>query len=320
MTNKSIQSIDLNLFKILIALHEEKNVTKAGQAVFLSQPAVSHALNRLRYIFNDELFVRTNKGMQPTTKCLTLISPVADALEGLQSVLYLNNEFEPKYATGEFKFGMNDLYSSILSLDLIKDISAQAPDLQVNIVHTKGIDDPTSTTDAHADLDAGVIDLAILQDYETPPRFERESLGYFDHVCIASKNHPQIKDTLTLDIYQGLEHVLVTGTNLKKTTLGHALLNMGIKRKCKFKVPHFMTAMSMVENSNYICTMPRFISSFAQKKYDLQVLELPFDSPKKELFQVWHKTTTSDPLNKWIRQSIRHNFAKGHMLSQINHK
>lgn len=314
MANKNIRAIDLNLFKILIALSEEKNVTKAGEAVFLSQPAVSHALNRLRHIFNDELFIRTHKGMQPTSQCLALIEPVTAALQELDSVLQMGLEFDPSLAEAEFKLGMNDIFSSILALNLIKQVAAEAPNIQLNIIHTKGIDIPSSNTGVFADLDTGLIDLAVLQDYETPPRFERESLGAFDHVCIAAKNHPDLKNGLTLDKYQTLGHIFITGTHFRKATLGNALNEMGIIRDCRLKVPHFVTALNIAETSDLICTMPRFASEYATKRYDLQVFDLPFESPIKAIYQVWHKTLTKDPLHQWMRQSVKSSLSDSDLL------
>src|SRR5579862_3933096 len=133
IAERNLRTVDLNLLVVFDALMAERNVTRAAERNGLSQPAVSKALNRLRHLFDDPLFVRRDRTMEPTTRALELAGPIHGALADISRTLTLPTAFDPAVAHGTIKVATIDLYHTRLLTSLVAHLRRHAPgiDLQV---------------------------------------------------------------------------------------------------------------------------------------------------------------------------------------------
>jgi len=302
MHSTNINAIDLNLLKVFAALASERSVTKAAKSVGLSQPAVSHALRRLRDLLDDELFIRTVDGMQPTERCRELAPAVHASLTMLQDAFSVNTDDDPANLRTAFRLGMNDLFSTLIAPGLSASVAAQAPHVSLRFLHTLEIN--KSLSDAYADLDAGAIDLTIIQDFDTPSRFDRELLGASNFVCVARAGHPAFHPSLSMDEFTSFGHIMFTTLDSEFGRIDEALSKMGIRRRIELRVPHYSAALSAAAQTDLVYTMPRILASHAKQAFGLQMSELPFEAPVRKIFQVWHKTRTKEFGHKWLRSVV----------------
>src|ERR1700693_6021939 len=146
-------AFDLNLLIVFDAVMQERNVTRAGSRIGLSQPAMSHALNRLRYMLKDELFIRTPEGMVPTPRAESLAQPLRSALSEMQ----LPREptaFEPPASDRRFALAVNNYAAVVLAAPLVAAVAAAAPAVTLDLR-------PSGTLDIVDRLDRGDLDLTI---------------------------------------------------------------------------------------------------------------------------------------------------------------
>src|ERR1700704_1815301 len=156
-------AFDLNLLIVFDAVMQERSVTRAGSRIGLSQPAMSHALNRLRYMLKDELFVRTPEGMIPTPRAEHLAEPLRQALRGMELALE-PEKFVPEEATRRFVIAVNNYAAVVLAPAMVIAAAAAAPRLGLDLL-------PSGTRDIAALLDRGELDLAIGSFEESGERF-----------------------------------------------------------------------------------------------------------------------------------------------------
>lgn len=172
----SFKTLDLNLLKVFDAVMEERSVLRASQKVALSQSAVSHSLARLREMLDDELFVRTAAGMQPTARALTMAPQVRQALRALEAAVELPT-FAPDISTRPFTLAANDFTTMVLAPPLLKILGREAPSVDLTIK-------PVTRIDLAEQIDLGRIDVAIGV-FSTPPsRFRTALLFEYDDVLI----------------------------------------------------------------------------------------------------------------------------------------
>lgn len=302
MHQKNINSIDLNLLKVFNALAEKRSVTKAADSVGLSQPAVSHALRRLRALMDDDLFVRTANGMQPTERCRELTPAIEASLKMVENALAVKEVNDPANLQITFRLGMNDLFSTLLVPSLTARAADQAPNVSLRFLHTLEIN--KSLSDAYSDLDDGTIDITIIQDFDTPSRFDRELLGVSDFVCAACGSHPNFSPNVSMEQYTQLGHIMFTTLDAEYGRIDEALAKKSIRRKIQLRVPHYSAALSATAQTDLVYTMPRILAPHAQQAFGLQISELPFEAPTRKIFQVWHKTRTKEFGHQWLRSVV----------------
>ena len=312
MRFRNIASPDLDLLKALLALADEQHLTKAGQELGLTQPGMSHALRRLRDLFDEELFVRTHEGMTPTPYCLSLVPHVRQALAELDNVLGGEQKFTPSEAAMTLRIGMNDLLATLLLPSLMEKIARLAPGIDIRVLHTLSVGDYAIVpTDPFRDIDAGRSDIAIIQDLKTSTRFVREKLFSVDYVCVARKQNRMFRPPIDIETYNTLNHIMVSFGDVEFSRLDADLEARGLQRQIKVRVPLYTAAQSIAAQTDFVHTMPRILLPSAAEHYDFKVSELPVESPTRDYYFVWKSTRASDPALAWLRQLIRECFDNG---------
>ena len=300
-----IKDTDLNLFIAFDVIYTEKNLTKSGQVLGITQPAVSNALARLRDLFNDELFIRTSRGMIPTPVANQLIGDIRNALSLIQNTISVSEKFDPSTADMTFKISIGDTSEYRLLPLLIKELAEIAPKVKVETYLT-------ARKDAPRELASGAIDFSIDPPLQSDQHLKHEKIYQEDYVMIVRKDHPILKkQKITIEDYLDLSHIHISN---RKTGMGHVdmtLYKLGLTRDIYLRAQHFLVAPYIVEQSDMAITTTK---GFAVDR-NLAWRELPFDIDPLVLHLYWHENNDNESSSKWMRDLMLKTYGK---LQQVS--
>ena len=300
-----IKDTDLNLFIAFDVIYTEKNLTKSGQVLGITQPAVSNALARLRDLFNDELFIRTSRGMIPTPVANQLIGDIRNALSLIQNTISVSEKFDPSTAEMTFKISIGDTSEYRLLPLLIKELAEIAPKVKVETYLT-------ARKDAPRELASGAIDFSIDPPLQSDQHLKHEKIYQEDYVMIVRKDHPILeKQNITIEDYLDLSHIHISN---RKTGMGHVdmtLYKLGLTRDIYLRAQHFLVAPYIVEQSDMAITTTK---GFAVDR-NLAWRELPFDIDPLVLHLYWHENNDNESSSKWMRDLMLKTYGK---LQKVN--
>jgi DNA-binding transcriptional LysR family regulator len=291
----------------LYALAIKGNMTSAGAYIGLSQPAMSHALKRLRAITGDDLFVRTSGGFVMTRFCSDIFPSVRRIIEDIEAVMVSGLSFEPEQSERTFRIGMNDYFSVVLMPLLVERIRAEAKHCVIEVIHmprtvlSQGRNFSTLVQDY---LDESTIDVAVMTADNFPSRFCCTPLFTERRVCIMSASNPAAANPLTLDGLLSLGHVKVTSSPSRRGWIDERLDAMGRERRVIAVVPHFSAAVAIVAGSDLVAIMPESVARLFEKSHNLLVLESPFSEVKQSTSMIWLAENERDPASQWLRRQI----------------
>ena len=295
-----IKDTDLNLFIAFDVIYTEKNLTKSGQVLGITQPAVSNALARLRDLFNDELFIRTSRGMIPTPVANQLIGDIRNALSLIQNTISVSEKFDPSTAEMTFKISIGDTSEYRLLPLLIKQLAEIAPKVKVETYLT-------ARKDAPRELASGAIDFSIDPPLQSDQHLKHEKIYQEDYVMIVRKDHPILKkQKITIEDYLDLSHIHISN---RKTGMGHVdmtLYKLGLSRDIYLRAQHFLVAPYIVEQSDMAITTTK---GFAVDR-NLAWRELPFDIDPLVLHLYWHENNDNESSSKWMRDLMLKTYGK----------
>ncbi len=300
-----IKDTDLNLFIAFDVIYTEKNLTKSGQVLGITQPAVSNALARLRDLFNDELFIRTSRGMIPTPVANQLIGDIRNALSLIQNTISVSEKFDPSTAEMTFKISIGDTSEYRLLPLLIKELAEIAPKVKVETYLT-------ARKDAPRELASGAIDFSIDPPLQSDQHLKHEKIYQEDYVMIVREDHPILKkQKITIEDYLDLSHIHISN---RKTGMGHVdmtLYKLGLTRDIYLRAQHFLVAPYIVEQSDMAITTTK---GFAVDR-NLAWRELPFDIDPLVLHLYWHENNDNESSSKWMRDLMLKTYGK---LQQVS--
>ncbi|WP_313513486.1 LysR family transcriptional regulator [Pseudomonas sp.] len=290
----NLSKVDLNLFIVFDAIYSEANLTRAGQIVGITQPAVSNALARLRETFNDPLFVRTAQGMVPTPMAQNIIGPVRNALQLLRVSVQESRIFNPQQANKTYRVSMTDLTEAVLLPPLFQRLRRLAPQVCIESMLSR-------RREMTKELAAGRLDFAVDAPLNTDPQVRHVKLLDDRYVCALRRGHPLAKEKISLDDYLSLSHIHISS---RRSGLGYVDLSlgkMGIQRKVVLRSQHYLMASTVLQQTDMAMTVPE---RFA-RRHDLHYIDLPVnDVPNVESHLYWHESTDQDPANRWMREQL----------------
>jgi DNA-binding transcriptional LysR family regulator len=294
-----MKPFDLNLLRVLIALHRERSVTRAARSLGLSQSAISMALRRLRSDLGDPLFVRAAHGVDPTPYAVGLVTAVRPLVLLLEEQLQSEASFDPAKSQRPFSFAMSDVGEMVFLPRLLERLRGLAPGSSIRSV--------TSIPSVlERDLETGEVDLAIgyFPDVKKDSFFQQR---LFTHhfCCLVRRNHPKVGKTLSLKQFLQLGHAVVRPEGRSQEIFETFLERKKIKRNIVLSSPHFMSLPIIIARSDLIATVPHAIGVYyAHVEANLKIVEPPFSVPPIELKQHWHQKFNSDSRSKWLRQQV----------------
>lgn len=300
-----ITKLDLNLLVVFHHLLMHKKVSAVAQVLGMSQPAVSSALGRLRASLGDDLFLRTQAGMEPTPYALQLAEPVALSLNGLQQAFNVRAAFEPKSSCRNFKIAMTDVGEMYFLPVLMKGLSREAPGVTVQV---ESVTHPS----LKEDMTAGRIDLALGLLPQLQAGFFQQALFRQKYICLMRKGHPLAgKNKLSLSTFTEAEHVRVVASGTGHGRVDVALEQKKLRRHIRLTVPHYVALGDVLSQSDLIATVPERFADRILRPYDLVKRDLPIQVDESAIHQFWHSRLHRDPGHQWLRQHIGDLFTDG---------
>jgi DNA-binding transcriptional LysR family regulator len=300
-----IQNIDLNLLIILKVLLDENNVTKASEKLNLSQSATSHALNRLRKMFNDPLLERSRTGMRPTARAMALKESLANILLEIQQLVE-EPIFRPEVATGTIRIAASDYATTVILPSVLKRLAQDSPHINIEC-YDWHLDTLERLKIGEIDLGLGVVSLD-----ESDNKLRCQNLFPESFASVVRADHPILQARITLESYLNWSHALITivgspTLSIKKSHQSHVdriLAELGVERRVMLKIPHFLSAALIIDRTDLILTLPRRIALLFTNIANIAVFEPPIDLGVYEYMQVWHSRCDNIPLQVWIRNTI----------------
>ena len=291
-----IRAVDLNLLKAFDALISERAVTRAASRIGLSQPAMSHALSRLRGLFGDDLFVRTSAGMEPTAHAREIAPLISSAIEQIETALNLGAGFDPAKSTGIFTAGMAEYAEVALVGRLARAFAEQAPRATLRLL-------PLNGADAADQLERGAIDVAVAHLRALPNAIESHMLLRDPFVMIVRKDHPLAKKTLSLEAYAGQSHVLVSPRGDTSGAIDRILVDFGLRRRISLLVATYLALPAALAASNLVATVPQRIARQIAATAEIEILPLPVDF-SITVSMAWHRRAAGEPAQLWFRSLL----------------
>jgi DNA-binding transcriptional LysR family regulator len=292
----NLSAVDLNLLVVFDALMQERNVTRAAGRLALSQPAVSHALARLRHMLRDELFVRSPRGMLPTPRAEQLAGPVRHAVEELQRALE-EEEFDPAKATRTFRVAVDNYSAIVLTAPLAARVAMLAPHITLEF-------QPSGTLDLADLFDRGLLDVALGFFMQPAERFGHRKLLGDGLVVLMRKDHPAASGRkLTAEKFASLPHLDVSSSRYTMAFVENALKRNKLARRIAVRAP-LLSAGSMLASSDSIAVLPGRIAQVLMRFYPLASRDLPFVSPAIETEMLWPRWLDGVPAHRWLRQVV----------------
>jgi DNA-binding transcriptional LysR family regulator len=290
-----LRQADLNLLVVFTALAEERNVSRAAQRLFLSQPAVTRAMHRLRDLFHDDLLVRVSGSYEITPKGERLLREVETVLPRLDRLL-AGGDFNPAKEAVHFRIAGTDYAAHVIGIPLSKEFLAAGSNLSFALSPLRD-----EVFDA---IDRGRIDLMLRgDDGLVPPRFPRQVIFEEEIVCVVSKDSHR-GNKLTLRQYLDGLHVGVDTFGGTQSIPDQRLATGQRKRRIAFIVPFHNVAIEMVAGTNLIATMPRRMAMDHAQNPELKIMSAPKPLDAFSYLMVWHPRMDSDAAHIWLRHVI----------------
>jgi len=294
----NLSRIDLNLFAVFDAIYAEGGITRASQRLKLSQPAISHALARLRALLDDPLFVREGHLMVPTPRAEGLIGPVRRALQEIENSLRQLQAFEPAQSTRRFRVGLRHILESVSLPPLVARVQALAPNVEIAAVHHER--DHLSSL-----LAIGELDVAIDVLLPRLPNVSQRHLMGSQMVVALRDGHPALRDgVIDLPAYLDAGHVLASSRKSGPALEDLALRRLGHTRRIRVRCQSWWTACQVVAATDLLLTMPRRYAREPNAALGNRAVPFPLETPANDVYLYWHDSVDQDPTNRWLRAQV----------------
>jgi DNA-binding transcriptional LysR family regulator len=313
----SINKLDLNLLRVFHAVMEERSVLRAGHRICISQSAVSHALARLREMLDDELFIRTSTGMQPTARAVIMAPLIHDAWKSLEAAMR-TPRFDPASSTKQFTIAVSDFIGLIMVPDLLCLLRREAPFVDLVIR-------PDSWIDLAEQINLGQIDAVIGTFKNVPPRFRSNLLFAYDDVLIAHSSRKLGK--LSVDSLSGLSiaavslqsgqaeavdgFVSVSGLARRveiydRAALERTFSGLGRSPRIAVSLSHSLSIPALLEDTDLTAIVPRPLArSLTRLHQTLSLHELPYETTLVDVSVLWHERSADNAPQLWLLEMLR---------------
>lgn len=298
---------DLNLLVLFETVMRERHVGRAAERMRLSPSAVSHGLSRLRAMLGDPLFIKTPRGVTPTERALALDAPVAEILARVRGVVATSAPFDPSTSTRSFTIGAPDGVSAVFLPPLGAALQRSAPGVDIRIrqlLPRAGEPSPdTAWRDVFDELDARVMDVAVIPTTVAPPRFATRTLYEDDFVITARSGHKFLKAP-DLATFCDARHLVVSSTGDPLGFVDTALAAKRRTRRVALTVPNFMMALAQLAGTDLIAALPRRFVALHGKRFGLAHAEAPLKLPNFALTMVTPRPALQDAGLKWLLERL----------------
>ncbi len=301
MSNNDIKTIDLNLLKVFVLLMQERSVTAVAERLSLGQPAVSHALARLRHLVGDPLFLRAGRQMEPTPRAEILFTAVEPAITALEGAVRANQPFEPRVTERVFRIAMSDDVQLAFLSQITQALAAQMPKARLVVGQTDYRQAASTLDRKAASLVVGYLD-------KLPAAAKVRKITRVGYKVLMAKEAVR-SDTVDLDDYCARTHALVTFAGDLVGYVDETLADLKRARNIQVSVPTFAVLPYVMEATSHLATVPEYVAAVLSHRHPLTACPLPFKSPEFDLSIAWHAAVDKDPgeilLRKIIIETVR---------------
>jgi len=302
----NFRTLDLNLLRVFDAAMAEGSLTRAADGLAMTQPAVSHAIKRLRAALGDDLFTRTAQGVRPTALAESLWPQVRGALAALRQAI-APGEFDPQRDAVSFRLAMADATAALLVPALVTAIEQERAAATLRVL-------PLTTRDPRRLLQAQAIDVALgsfpevqaaLRSEGPEALFGQQPLYDTRYVCVMRRGHMLARrGALTLDAYCAAPHLQVSFSGRTVGVVDQTLAALGRERRIVLTVNQFFTAGRVVAHSNLLTVLPESFLEGTGYRDELAIAELPMALPTVHVGMLWHLRHDADPAHRWLRERV----------------
>lgn len=288
-------SLNLNLLRTLVAIHETGSLTRSAELLAVAQPTVSHSLERLRRHFDDRLYLRTPQGMQPTELASQLYATFKPALSDVDLAVADAVQFDPTTSTRRFRLCLTDLGEIAILPPVLQHIGDAAPHVEVEVV-------PMDIAQVEGWIGSGAVDAAVAS---TPlgNSLASQTLLTEDYICLLREDHPLAVHGMNLHDFQRALHAVVA------TTTGHQLAEtvmrqLEISQKATVTLPHFAAVPHILACTDLLAVVPRGLADAFTGRWKLTTLRLPFEVPEFDVKLYWQRRDREPTALAWFHQVI----------------
>ncbi|MGY8680327.1 LysR family transcriptional regulator [Bradyrhizobium sp. UFLA05-153] len=289
----NLNSLDLNLLSALDALLREANVSRAALRIGLSQPATSHALQRLRDIFGDPLLVRTGARMELTPRAQALRAPLAQALDQVRG-LFVSEEFDAAHSERQFRLMMPDLAVELLMPPFMEKVTRLAPNVRIDVVPWRG------PAIFHAEF-ARTIDL-VISIGNAFKGFHRQLLYTDSDALAVRRGHPVGARLKRRETFLAARHVAVIIRGQAEDLIDTWLRTKGIERHIALVVSGYLEALHVAARTDLVAFVPRRLIAALSRQLALSTVTPPLDPGIDEQFMFYPTRAQMDPGSIWLRR------------------
>ncbi len=294
MNRNDMRRVDLNLLIVFEALMKERNLTRAAEKLFLGQPAISHALGRLRDFFNDPLFIRNGRSMEPTNRALDILAQLVPALDSMSNALSHADAFDPATSTLTFRIGLSDDVECGLLPALLNNLRNEAPNIVLVIRQTNFLLMPRQ-------LESGEISVGVSYVTDLPANAKCKTLRLIQTRVLRGDDRP---GCLSLDEYCSRPHALVSFSGDLSGNIDQDFARVGRSRRVVLAVPHFNGLRALLANSEVIATVPDYAAAELTAGSSLRAEPPPFGIAPSKLSMAWSSAQDNDCAERWLRGKI----------------
>jgi DNA-binding transcriptional LysR family regulator len=296
MHGANLSNVDLNLLVIFEALLAERSAVRAGHRLGLSQPAVSHALARLRRQFADPLFVRAARGLTPTPRALELAPALAEILSATRRMLAPQG-FVAAESRRTFTIGIPDYPATMLLPGVLVRLRREAPGITLLVRQC-------TSANAFELLENGRVDMAIGNFLAARPPLATRVLFNDDLICALRQDHPALSAPWTLERWLGLDHLNVSLAGEPQGYVDEVLARQGAHRRIVATVGHFLLAPHLLPQTDLVATEPRGVLAPLAAPLGLALRSVPFKAPGFAISLAWHARIRDDEGYRWLQNVL----------------
>lgn len=296
MNRNDLRKIDFSLLIVFETLMHERNLTRAGEKLFLCQSAISASLNRLRQFFDDPLFIRMGRTMEPTSRAFEIQLTLTPALDTMAAALGNISEFDPITSATVFRIGLSDDVEYSLLPELLRQLRMEAPQISFVVRRTD------HSLLAHQ-LSTGEVSLGVCHCRDLPANAKRKFLRSIRPAVLSANSYA---GALDINEYSNRPHVSVSVNGETSDYIDRALGSLGRKRQVVLAVPQYSALKTLLEGTDLLALVPDYVARAMTRQGGLRVDPVPMPLPALDLSMSWSATLDNDPGERWLRSRFSH--------------